>query len=129
MKNVCLLFLAIVMFSCTSDTTDYNETCIEFETAGIEQIEPAVTIDMVGRPYNVFFRVKNGCGDFNNFDETKVGNEITIKVTAKYDGCICTQDAPLREKIYVFNETASGTYTLKFIKQDGSAITETIVIE
>ena len=69
MKNVCLLFLAIVMFSCTSDTTDYNETCIEFETAGIEQIEPAVTIDMVGRPYNVFFRVKNGCGDFNNFDE------------------------------------------------------------
>ena len=58
MKNMYLLFIAFVMFSCTNDTNVGNETCIEFETAGIEQIEPAVTIDMVGRPYNVFFRVK-----------------------------------------------------------------------
>lgn len=128
MKYIFFIFLTLFLCTCSS-TDDLADNCVEFHPAGIEEVNTAATIDAVGYPFVVGFRVTNGCGQFGSFAVTKAGNEITIEVIAKYEDCICTLDAPLRETVFVFNETTSGTYLLKFKKQDGSFITETIVID
>ena len=128
MKHFYFIFLTLLLSSCSGDDNS-ADNCVEYHSAGVEDVNAAATIDSSGYPFLVHFRVYNGCGQFGSFVETKAGNEITIEVIAKYECCICTDDAPLRAITYIFNETASGTYILKFKKQDGSFIAETILIE
>lgn len=128
MKKLLLLVFSIsLLTSCAEDDTE--ETCIEFGDAGIESVT-VLPVDTDGSyPIKVDFRVMNGCGNFGSFEESTEGNTTAIKVIAKYEGCICTQDLPLREVTYTFEPTAPGTYTLKFMTADDTFITETIVAE
>lgn len=127
MKSIYLSFLTLFIFSCNSND-DNNDNCIEYEAAGIELVEPNVNATSNEYLFDLSFRVKNGCGEFSSIEQNTVGTTTTIKVIAKYEGCICTQDAPLRKTIYNFNQTNPGTYTLKFQKADDSYITQEVVI-
>ena len=64
----------------------------------------------------VDFQAVNGCGNFNSFAETTVGDTTYVRTIAKYDGCVCTQDLPTRTGIYKFKRPAAGRYFLKFNK-------------
>lgn len=127
MKLIYSSFLIFLLFSCVS-TEDNPDVCIQYRTAGIESAAANLTADATGKTFDVAFRVSDGCGAFYSFQENTVGTVTTIKVLAKYEGCFCTQVAPLLETVYIFNQTAPGTYTLNFIKGDGTFFTETVVI-
>lgn len=129
MKKIAFLFISFSFFlNACSDSKNVND-CVSFVETGIESVALIPTTDMIGAVYQVDFPISNGCGKFNNFEETISGNTRTIKVIAKYEGCICTQDFSIQSKNYVFTTTNSGTYTLKFQKMDGTFLTETVVIQ
>ena len=125
-KILFVLAFAAALVSCEGEEED---TCVTFQNEGIEAVEPVATNDMAGYAYQLMFHCSNGCGDFDSVQETVDGNTRTIKVLAKYEGCICTQDIPERQGLYTFAPAQSGTYTLKFDKGDGTFLTETIVVE
>ena len=129
MKKLLLLccFTTTLLTSCNDSETNVDK-CVSYEPTGIEAVTLIPTADLIGAAYNVSFYCNNGCGNFGSFEKTIEGNTITIKVIAKYEGCVCTEDIPLRESVYTFTSNTSGTYILKFLKADGTFITETVVI-
>lgn len=129
MKTFYLSYLVLFFFSCNSNEDSGADNCIEFKPAGVEYVVEKANADASSHLFDVAFRVISGCGQFNSFEQTKQGNVITINVIAKYEGCFCTEDTPLRETVYVFNENAPGTYTLKFKMSDDNYVTQMVTIE
>ncbi len=64
---------------------------------------------------NVSFQALNGCGQFERFIESTVADTSFIQIIARYDGCVCTQDLPIRTAKYSFKKTLPGTYYFKFV--------------
>lgn len=118
----------IFFTSCEGENEDPQNPS-NFVPTGINSVTEIPGDFASGTAYKVDFYVNNGCGDFHSFDETVDGNTRTIKVLAKYVGEICTMDLPLRETTYTFNPTVPGTYTLKFLMDDGTFHTETFVVQ
>ncbi|MDD3005476.1 hypothetical protein [Flavobacterium sp.] len=127
MKPIYLTLLMLLFISCNSND-DTPDNCIEFHTADIETVTPSAVADATGYFFDVGFRVINGCGQFYSFEQTTEENVTTIEVVAEYRGCICTQDYPLRQKMYQFTQTLPGTYTLKFKRLDGTFLLQTVTI-
>ncbi|MBC7555549.1 MAG: hypothetical protein H7195_01155 [Chryseobacterium sp.] len=128
MKNLIYLFISIsIILNACSESKTPNE-CVSFLQTGIAAITLDPTVDMMGAVYKVDFPISNGCGKFNKFEETIDGNTRIVKVIAKYEGCICTQDFSIKSTNYVFTSSVPGTYTLKFLKADGTFFIETVVI-
>ncbi len=115
MKNrfhLILLILISGFYACNSDDSD---ECVENRRAYVTEID-APESAQINEPVliNVNFGVSNGCGQFGKFIEQFEGNVITIEVEARYSGCMCTQDAPIRNTPYEFVTDEPGLYTLKF---------------
>lgn len=127
MKSIYYSFLTLLLFSCTS-SDDNTDNCIEFHPASIETVIEKPNAD-AAYLFDIGFRVSNGCGAFETFVQTTDESTITISVLAKYEGCVCTEDAPLRETVYTFNETIPGVYTLKFKMADDNYITKNVTVE
>ncbi len=123
-----LIILSSGIISCDSDNDEENE-CIEYEMSYVTSVD-APTSGTINESINieVNFGVYNGCGGFGNFIETTNGNVRTIEVEAKYEGCICTQDAPIRAATYEFIATNSGDYELKFKSSPTEFITVNLTI-
>ena len=52
-----------------------------------------------------------------------------IEINARYEGCICTQDAPIRTVNYEFITQIPGNYELRFKSNDTDFITVNLLIE
>ena len=128
MKTIYISFLALLLFSCSLKNQP-EPTCTDYLSAPIETVVAKENADASKFLFDVAFRVTDGCGNFGSFAETTEGNETTIEVIAKYEGCFCTEDTPLRETVYVFNENTPGTYTLKFKMSDDNYVTQMVTIE
>ena len=110
--------------SCNDDNKEEDECItnkIEYVTS-VNSPNTGTINDTVNIEVN--FGVFNGCGGFGKFIESENGNIRNIKVEAKYEGCICTQDAPIRTVNYEFKTANSGNYELKF----KSSPTEFIIV-
>ena len=114
--------------SCNDDNNEEDE-CI------INKIEYVTSINSpntgtINETVNieVNFKVRNGCGRFGKFIESENGNIRNIEVEAKYEGCICTQDVPIRTVNYEFKTTNSGNYELKFKSSPTEFITVNLTI-
>ena len=122
-----MVITAVILTSCMKDNED---ECIEYKQAPVTltntpstgQINSDILI-------NVSFGCINGCGQFGSFEETCQGNTLTIKVIAKYEGCICTQEAPIRQTTYTFSTAEQGTYYLKFLQNNNNYLTDTLIIQ
>ena len=112
-----VFLLALLVFSAFSCSKEKDQvTPLEEFPAIVTQVEAPETA-IVGStvPIKVYFRVNNGCGEFNFFEVDEPGYAIhTIKVFPKYREGFCTLDLPTREVTYEFKPTNPGTYTLKF---------------
>ncbi len=110
--KLIISLLLFVIFSCSKET---ENNCVENRIAYVSSINSATT-GKVNENINieVSFGVNNGCGNFGKFIETQNGNTKTIEVEARYEGCVCTLDAPTRKTNYVFKTQNSGNYILKF---------------
>lgn len=130
-KNIILL-ISIVIFgivmSCNDDNNEEDECItnkIEYVTS-INSPNTGTINDTVNIEVN--FRVFNGCGRFGKFIESENGNIRNIEVEAKYEGCICTQEVPIRTVNYEFKTTNSGNYELKFKSSPSEFITVNLTI-
>ena len=128
MKTLYFSLLTLFLFSCSSND-DTIDNCLEFKPAGVITVETNATADGIGQFFDVTFPVINGCGEFGSFNQTTAGNVTTIEVIAKYEGCICTQDIRFLKELYNFSQTTPGTYILKFKMEDGTYLTQMVLIE
>jgi len=130
-KILFTILIVAIFASCKNDGDKKDENlCIENSFAGITEVV-APTTGTVGETIvvEVDFRVRNGCGQFGRFIETQNGMSRTIAVEARYEGCICTQDLPIRTVDYQFSQDAAGSYELRFKSDQSNFIVKTIVIE
>lgn len=129
MKTKLTLLLSSLLLLIMSCSKEPENNCIENKIAYISSINSPTT-GSVNEIINieVSFGVNNGCGNFGKFIETQNGNTKTIEVEARYEGCVCTQDAPTRKTNYVFKTTISGNYILKFKSSSTEFITANLTI-
>lgn len=120
------ILLLLLIFSCSKEQ---ENNCIENRIAYASSINSPST-GTINENINieVSFGVNNGCGNFGKFIETQNGNMKTIEVEARYEGCICTMDAPTRKTNYVFKTQNSGNYILKFKSSETEFITANLTI-
>lgn len=125
MKRKLMLILSILLLTVISCSKDHDNNCIENNTEYVTSVNSPST-GTVNESINieVGFGVHNGCGNFGKFIETENGNTKTIEVEARYEGCACTLEAPIRKTNYVFKTQNSGNYILKF----KSSSTEFIIV-
>ena len=138
MKNLLsILFFTIMTFglsSCnkddeTKEKEDKEKVCIYSRPTFVVSVNSPDTGSVnQGINIEVNFGVNNGCGRFGRFIETQSGNTRTIDVEAKYDGCICTLDLPIRTVNYEFIPTQTGNYELKFKSSPTEFITIYITV-
>ncbi len=125
---ICFVFSIILLTSCNKKKEE--DKCISTIKAPVTRIEGPTTAS-VNQEINltISFICFNGCGQFGNVEETIAGNTTTIKVNAKYTGCICTQDVPTRVTSYKFKKGQAGTYELKFLQTENTYLTHTIIVQ
>ena len=124
----CLVFSILVLSSCNK--TQGDNKCLSYIKAPVIKVEGPNT-GLVNQDINltVSFGCFNGCGQFGNFEQTSNGDTTTINVIAKYEGCLCTLDAPLRQTTFKFKVTQTGTYYLKFLQTGKTYLTDTIRVQ
>jgi hypothetical protein len=122
-----ILLVSIFIQQGCSKTQDNK--CLSFIKAPVTKVEGPNT-GAINQDLNltVSFGCFNGCGQFGNFEQTSNNDTTTINVIAKYEGCGCTQDAPIRQSTYKFKATKSGTYYLKFWQAEKGYLIYTIQI-
>lgn len=125
--KLILSTLFLVVFSCSKEEPENK--CIENRIAYVTSIN-SPSSGTVNENINieVSYGVNNGCGNFGKFIETGSGNTKIIEVEARYEGCICTMDAPIRKTNYVFKTQISGNYILKFKSSSTEYITVNLAI-
>ena len=129
MKTKLTLVLSIILLWIMSCSKEQDSNCIENKIAYVTLINsPSTGSVNQNITIEVSFGVNNGCGNFGKFIETQNGNTKTIEVEAKYEGCVCTLDAPIRKTNYVFKTQNSGNYILKFKSSSTEFITANLMI-
>ena len=122
------ILLAFVFSGC--DKAPDDETCLSFHTSPVTNVAGPVTA-MANEEITltVSFSCFNGCGHFNKFEEATAGNTSTITVQARYQGCVCTMDVPIRQVAFKFKKSQPGTYTLRFFQDHHNYLDHTIVVQ
>lgn len=124
--RLILTVLSLIIFSCSKD---HDDNCIENKTEYVTAVNsPSTGIMNESINIEVSFGVHNGYGNFGKFIENGNENTKTIEVEARYDGCYCTQDAPIRKVNYVFKTQNPGNYILKFKSSPTEFITVNLTI-
>jgi hypothetical protein len=123
--TLLLLVTTLLVFGCKKEDIE-NKDCEHTSQEYIKQVL-APSQGSIGRTIEikVIFDVKNGCGRFSQFIESKQGDTKTILVESQYSGCTCSEGLKEVTEVYSFNPTSSGKYYFKFKK---SADKETLVI-
>lgn len=118
-----------LFLSCNKNNGEKENECIINKTAYVTSVN-SPTSGVVNQSiiFKVNFGVNNGCGGFGKFIETVNGTSRIIEVEAKYEGCICTQDAPGRTADYKFIANTAGNYELKFKSGPSEFITVNLTI-
>jgi hypothetical protein len=125
---VCII-ATLMAFTCKKEDTANNK-CLSFAKAPVTAVTGPAT-GSINQDINltVSFACSNGCGQFGSFEQARTGNTFEISVTAKYEGCVCTQDIPVRQQTYTFRASQPGTYLLNFVQQNNTFVTHTIVVQ
>ena len=120
--------LAILLQGCNK--TPEDDSCIGFLDAPVIKVAGPKTA-AVNQPVSlaVYFTCYNGCGQFGNYEPSINGNTSTIKVKAKYQGCICTQVILTQQNTYVFKSAQPGIFYLKFLQSPNTYLTDTITVQ
>ncbi|RYD79672.1 MAG: hypothetical protein EOP53_09285 [Sphingobacteriales bacterium] len=129
MKAIILsaLMLSFTVFvGCKKNDADTIElsgrTMIKVEGASKGLMGDSIRLQ-VSWPYS------SGCDVFENFTTDKAGAHYTIKGWGYMHNQICTQDAGVKKKEYVFYTAIAGSYLLTFINPDGTTIEHSLSIE
>lgn len=147
MKKLLPILCSLVIIwaiGCSKDDNENNDSrfvttpsvdttadfCIRYPESSILGLTgPDVTSVNQDASFEIQFWAYNGCGSFHGF-ETLINNDtITVKVRAKYLRCnVCTQALRKITAIYSVRASDSGTYYLKFLKDDGTVLTKSVLV-
>jgi len=130
MKYFTFLLITFFLFvSCNKEYSNDDE-CLELETAYVTNVNaPSTGVINETIEIEVNFKVKNSCGNFNNFEEESIGNSKLINVIAIYDDCPCLQVIGAQTAAYFFSASVPGNYELKFRSGPDDFIIAVITIE
>jgi hypothetical protein len=129
LKLIILTTLLVAIFVQQSCSKAHDDKCLSFVKAPVTKVEgPNTGTINQDLTLEVSFGCFNGCGRFGNFEQTSNNDTTTINVIAKYEGCMCTQDAPIRQTTYNFKATEKGTYYLKFWQAEKGYLLYTVQI-
>src|SRR5687768_13257600 len=118
MKITMFLWLiALNVVMSTGCNKPGNDDCVSYEYAPVVSVTgPVLAAVNQAVNLNVQYTLANGCGQSGVFEEVTVQNTTTIKVKAKYVGCMCTQALVAKQMPYNFIATQPGTYLLRFLQ-------------
>ncbi len=128
-KTIALYtILIITILSCKKNKQE--EQCISYTLAPVTNVTGGNTA-LINQELNltVSFLSINGCGQFENIEESSSGNTTTLKINAKYEGCVCTQDVSTKTTFYKFKKAEAGIYELKFSQPDSTFYNYTITVQ
>lgn len=145
-----LIILAVLIFSCdkpsaaedasetpqkNQQTTPPNNTdppsgnCTRFAEAAVVKVSgPATTQVNAEVILNVDYGVINGCGGFGRFETSETDFNYHITLIAKYEGCLCTANAPTLKTTYSFKPTQTGVYYFKFKKGNLQPVVHQLIV-
>ena len=129
-----LILLTIICFGCSFNDKTYlpnnTENCKYILHTTVESANVPLSAT-INQPIaiSVQYSVLNGCGGFNNIEETTIENTKTIRVNAKYQGCGCYQALQSLQTNYNVTFATFGTKTIKFLQPDNSVLTYFINIQ
>lgn len=121
---ISILLTVVLFFGCT-DTSEYY-----YVTEYVIAVNSPTT-GMVNETSNieVLFRISgSSCYKSAEFIETSNGNSRNIEIVAKYEGDVCTFDAPIETITYQFITNNVGDYELKFKSSRTEFITINLTI-
>ncbi|HMK04771.1 MAG TPA: hypothetical protein VK489_11290 [Ferruginibacter sp.] len=75
-----------------------------------------------------WFFTSGSCDVLDKFEETRLGNIITVKAYGHYSGQVCTTDAGIKTKIYNFISATARIFELRFVNPDNTVVSYTINI-
>lgn len=130
MNRNFLFIVSTCLILCTGCNKKAKNVCLAYPVAPALSVE-GVTSGNVNQdiPFNVAFALINGCGSFSRFEESAIGNTITVNVITKYEGCVCAEIYGEQKKEYFFKRSIPGNYQIKFNKGDNTYITKDIFIQ
>ncbi len=129
MKKYLIILSILLSINISCSENDKND-CIENKLAYVTSVDSpsnGVINEIINIEVN--FQVNNGCGEFGKFIETQNGNVKIIEVKARYEGCICTYNLPIRKVNYEFTTQNSGNYELRFKSNETDYIKVDLLIE
>jgi hypothetical protein len=122
--GIFAFFILMLSAACSKDD------CLYYERARFIEA-PLPDSGFVNQviPVPIKFACINGCGQFGYF-ETKIdGNTISVRVIAKYEGCVCTENIPVYTETYDLKITTPGSYVVMFITDDDAFLISQILIQ
>jgi hypothetical protein len=123
----CLL-LPLLFTSCAENKNQGD--CLSYQIAPITHVNgPDAGSINQDINFTLSFDIFNGCGQFGNIEHNSNANTTTVKINAKYQGCICTQIMGTLQTVYSFKATQAGTYYFKFFQSDGKYLLDTLTIK
>ena len=127
---IFFLWCAILLLSlngCKKDNS--GKECIGYSNAQITEVKGSNSTSAgqeIDLSISYFFL--NGCGNFESLESITNGNTTTIRVIAKYEGCVCPEVLVWGEKVYTFKASEPGIYLLNFLQPNKSILEYTITV-
>lgn len=111
-----LAILSMMFMACGSTEVEYIE-----EFAHVTNVQAPDTLEPnTNGELKIFFQVRNGCGVFSRFEDSRSGNETTISVYKKYPvDAVCTQAIEIRQAAYKFNTSMVSADSLIVFRVQG----------
>ena len=121
-----LIIVALIFNSCKKDSAEE----VNYTHWPIVQVDGAQQA-IVGQNImlTVHWPYSSGCDVLEKFDTKNVATVYTIKALGYYQNSICTQDAGIKTKEYLFSASVAGSYELNFVNPNGSVITHLILVQ
>jgi hypothetical protein len=125
--GIFAFFILICTAACSKKE---SSDCLTYERARfIEASLPAFGLVNQVIPVPTKFACTNGCGKFSSF-ETKIdGNTISVRVIAKYEGCVCPENIPTFTETYNLQVSTPGSYIVKFVTDEDAFLISQILIQ
>jgi len=126
MKLPYMLFLVVLLFSCTENTED----CVVYQQVSFvgDNLPENAAFTEEAILLSISLGYTSGCGELHQFVETTVNDTLYLEAEGVYTGCICTDNAPIIESEYKYSNFEKGINYVRFNSQF-STVLDSILIQ
>lgn len=129
MKKIIFFFLLLFVFSSCKKEKDCSEKTTELTFFATDAVMPSTAKIGETVPMNIYYDYNKGCEVFGSVNESANAFDVSISLSGNKNECACSSTLTSTSTTYNAKFHSSGTYSVKFLKADGSFISKTIVIQ